>query len=100
MVVRLSIPAVPLSFQVNLLVGTSDRVVWDRRMVLLLQMHAKTCHAQNCPVPRCREIKLMRNRQAQRSEDMRRVAYLNHIRGGGMHPGSVMVPQQQHRQGY
>lgn len=46
-----------------------------RRMWGLLQMHAKTCQATQCPVPRCRELREMRRKQMTRKEEQRRRAY-------------------------
>lgn len=46
-----------------------------RRMWMLLQVHAKQCQNNDCPVPRCRELREMRRRAVARQEDQRRVAY-------------------------
>ena len=46
-----------------------------RRLWLLLQMHAKACVEAACPVPRCRELRDLRRRQAARQEEARRAAY-------------------------
>lgn len=42
---------------------------------MLLQVHAKQCQNNACPVPRCRELREMRRRAVARQEDQRRVAY-------------------------
>lgn len=42
---------------------------------MLLQVHAKQCQNNDCPVPRCRELREMRRRAVARQEDQRRVAY-------------------------
>lgn len=42
---------------------------------MLLQVHAKQCQNNDCPVPRCRELREMRRRAVVRQEDQRRVAY-------------------------
>eukprot|EP00884_Botryococcus_braunii_P009216 jgi/Botrbrau1/18296/Bobra.0179s0026.1 len=65
-----------------------------RRMWLLLQMHAKTCVASSCPVPKCAELQALRRRQAQRSEDARRSAYLAHIRNANAAAGGANAVQQ------
>jgi E1A/CREB-binding protein len=46
-----------------------------RKMWFLLNLHAKSCMRADCNVPRCRELKELRRRQAQRMEAKRRVAY-------------------------
>ncbi len=46
-----------------------------RKMWFLLNLHAKSCTRADCNVPRCRELKELRRRQAQRMEAKRRVAY-------------------------
>ena len=46
-----------------------------RRMWALLQAHSKMCIETECPVPRCRELRMLRRKQAARQEDMRRAAY-------------------------
>jgi E1A/CREB-binding protein len=51
-----------------------------RRMWALLQAHAKTCTAADCPVPRCRELRMLRRKQAARQDDMRRKRYRDMLR--------------------
>jgi E1A/CREB-binding protein len=46
-----------------------------RRMWALLQAHAKMCTAADCPVPRCRELRMLRRKQAARQDDLRRQKY-------------------------
>lgn len=46
-----------------------------RRVWMLLQTHSKLCTRADCPVPRCRELREIRRRQAARQEDKRRAAY-------------------------
>jgi E1A/CREB-binding protein len=49
-------------------------------MWALLQLHAKQCQESNCPVPRCRELRNVRMRQAARQEAQRRSGYQNMLR--------------------
>ncbi len=51
-----------------------------KKMWGLLNLHAKSCTRSDCPVPRCRELKEMRRRQAARQEDQRRMAYQKMLR--------------------
>jgi len=51
-----------------------------RRMWALLQLHAKQCQESACPVPRCRELRDARQRQATRQEALRRRGYQNMLR--------------------
>ena len=54
-----------------------------RRMWALLQVHAKQCTELACPVPRCRELRDSRRRQAAKADEQRRAAYQQLIRGQG-----------------
>ncbi|GAB4815528.1 hypothetical protein N2152v2_002574 [Parachlorella kessleri] len=64
-----------------------------RRMWALLQAHAKTCTASDCPVPRCSQLRELRRHQAARQEEKRRAAYRAMLRaqaaatGGGSASG-------------
>ena len=51
-----------------------------RRMWMLLQMHAKQCSEEGCPVPRCRELREARRRTAARQDEQRRIAYQKMLR--------------------
>ena len=46
-----------------------------RRMWALLQIHAKSCRVENCPVPRCLDLRAHARRQQQHVEQRRRAAY-------------------------
>ena len=46
-----------------------------RRMWALLQIHAKSCRVENCPVPRCMDLRAHARRQQQHAEQRRRAAY-------------------------
>lgn len=50
-------------------------MIGRRRMWALLQLHAKGCNEVNCLVPRCRELRAMRRKQAVRQDEQRRTAY-------------------------
>jgi E1A/CREB-binding protein len=52
-----------------------------RRMWGLLQVHAKQCGELGCPVPRCRELREARRRQAAKADEQRRAAYQQLMRG-------------------
>lgn len=49
--------------------------VFCRKVWLLLHTHAKLCTDAVCRVPKCMEIRIQRQRQAARQDDMRRAAY-------------------------
>lgn len=52
-----------------------------KKMWMLCMLHAKNCTKHgDCPVPKCREIKELRRKQASRQEDQRRKAYQNMLR--------------------
>ena len=46
-----------------------------RRMWALLQIHAKSCQKDNCPVPRCQDLRAHTRRQREAMENRRRQAY-------------------------
>ena len=52
-----------------------------KKMWCLLNLHAKSCTAAECPVPRCRELRDLRRRQALRQDKARRAAYQQMARG-------------------
>jgi E1A/CREB-binding protein len=49
-----------------------------RRLWTLLQVHAKSCVVQACPVPRCRELRDYRRRQLEQAEERRRQAFAHY----------------------
>jgi E1A/CREB-binding protein len=49
-----------------------------RRLWTLLQVHAKLCTAQACPVMRCRELREYRRRQVEQAEERRRQAFAHY----------------------
>mmetsp|Transcript_2805 Transcript_2805/g.7548 ORF Transcript_2805/g.7548 Transcript_2805/m.7548 type:complete len:446 (-) Transcript_2805:594-1931(-) len=51
-----------------------------RKIWSLLNIHARSCTTAACPVPRCRDLKEVRRRQASRQEDQRRKAYASMLR--------------------
>ncbi|KIY94311.1 E1A/CREB-binding protein [Monoraphidium neglectum] len=57
-----------------------------KKMWCLLNLHAKGCTTTDCPVPRCRELRDLKRRQAARQDKARRMAYQQMLRtqaGGG-----------------
>ena len=48
-----------------------------RRMWALLQLHSKQCNQADCPVPRCKELRMLKRRQLIRQEEKRRQGYAN-----------------------
>ncbi|KAG1663398.1 hypothetical protein FOA52_011676 [Chlamydomonas sp. UWO 241] len=51
-----------------------------KKVLVLLNLHAKSCSVSVCPVPRCREFKELRRRQANRQEEQRRKAYAHMLK--------------------
>ena len=46
-------------------------------MWALLQLHSKQCNQADCPVPRCKELRMLKRRQLIRQEEKRRQGYAN-----------------------
>ena len=67
----------PWSWSEVKLLPSPSFLVHRRRMWALLQLHSKQCNQADCPVPRCKELRMLKRRQLIRQEEKRRQGYAN-----------------------